>query len=183
MGAGAGEDGEGRVTKPLLDRFWAKVEKDRGCWTWTGGRTTAGYGMIFKGTRPVYAHRLSYEMHRGAIPDGMLVMHSCDHPWCVNPKHLLLGTDMDNKRDSMRKGRHAFGSRNGKAKLSPSTVREIRRRLALGHKQRVIAKALGVVQPLISMVHNGHVWAHVKTTPDTLARIVPAKTSGGKATL
>jgi hypothetical protein len=77
---------------------------------WQGGRDLQGYGQIFvrgqaKPTR-LKAHRVSYELHVGPIPDGMCVCHTCDNPPCLNPEHLWLGTNADNTRDKTEKGRH-----------------------------------------------------------------------------
>lgn len=94
----------------LVLRFWRKVRcpPHTDCWPWTGARWPGGYGQIIrrlKGRwRPDGAHRLSYEIHVGPVPDGMQVCHSCDMPSCVNPGHLFLGTQLDNMRDRYRKG-------------------------------------------------------------------------------
>jgi hypothetical protein len=91
-------------------RFWRFVRKGDGCWEWTGGRTAAGWHGRFavKATRPaviVMAHRFSWELHYGPIPDGMEVCHHCDNPPCGRPDHLFLGTHADNMRDAGNKGR------------------------------------------------------------------------------
>ena len=97
-----------RVLTPLVDRFWARVEKTATCWNWTGARLPKGYGMI--GARSwrdgwQCAHRVSWELHFGAIPDGLHCLHRCDNPPCVNPAHLWLGTNADNAADRDSKGR------------------------------------------------------------------------------
>ncbi len=93
---------------PQIERFWDKVDVRSlaECWLWTAGKFAKGYGAFaYAGHRPGYAHRFSYLLHHGDIPEGALVMHSCDTPACVNPTHLRLGTAGDNARDSVSKGR------------------------------------------------------------------------------
>lgn len=104
----------GKSTSTLSERFFAKFEigEPDECWNWLGSRDK-GYGKISDGVtegghpRPRGAHRVSYEIHKGPIPPGLLVMHSCDNPACVNPAHLSLGTVKDNGIDMARKGRSA----------------------------------------------------------------------------
>ena len=96
--------------RSLYDKFISKVERIPGisCWVWAGmTNATSGYGMLWKvrGKSMQAAHRVSYELHKGPIPEGMLVCHSCDFRLCVNPDHLWLGTDADNMRDMREKGR------------------------------------------------------------------------------
>ena len=81
------------------ERFWAKVGKGPDCWLWLGAPSGAGYGMIKHGGRPQYAHRVSYEVNVGPIPDGMQVDHKCRNRMCVNPKHLRVVTDGENKQN------------------------------------------------------------------------------------
>lgn len=101
----------------LATRFWSKVLKTDGCWLWMGARHPQGYGNIGlpkdeNGRYPIgKAHRVSWELHNGPIPAGLLVMHRCDNPPCVNPDHLFVGTVGDNVRDSASKGRLRPGGR------------------------------------------------------------------------
>jgi hypothetical protein len=94
---------------PLVDRFWRKVGVRKvGCWPWSGSVDKHGYGKINRGARGagnVKAHRLSWELHFGPIPDGLHVLHACDNPNCVNPGHLMVGTQEANAVDMAQKGK------------------------------------------------------------------------------
>ena len=100
------------------ENFWAHVQKMPGedaCWIWTGRRGgTMGYGFT-QTPRPehriVSAHRTAYELCKGKVPDGLCVLHKCDNPPCVNPDHLWLGTQSDNARDMVAKGRSRWARR------------------------------------------------------------------------
>lgn len=122
----------------LAERFEAKYtpEPNSGCWLWTGCRAAFGYGRINaadNGPAQVKnAHRVSWEMNKGEIPDGLCVLHKCDNPACVNPDHLFLGTRRDNVHDMVSKKRNRSGDqrgeRHGGRKLSSEDVRDIRKR-------------------------------------------------------
>lgn len=150
---------------PLAVRFWRHVAKDlSGCWHWTGAKNDRGYGNTTDDTnRPRLVHRLSYEMHRGAIPPGLIVRHSCDARHCVNPDHLVLGTHRDNTRDMYARQRQhtpgAPGERNYNAKLTATSVRDIRQQVASGARQRDVATAFGVCQAQVSSIVRRHSWA------------------------
>lgn len=96
-----------RTKPPLADRFWPRVDTSGGpdaCWEWTRGRDPHGYGR-FATPNSDLAHRASWELHNGPIPAGLNVLHHCDNPPCVNPRHLFLGTQKDNVDDMVAKGR------------------------------------------------------------------------------
>jgi hypothetical protein len=152
---------------PLSERFWAKVRyvgDASSCWEWTAALNEMGYGVIGiggRGTGNVRAHRLSYEMHVGPIPEGMFVCHRCDNPKCVRPSHLFLGTVVDNNADMVAKGRELHGERGPAAKLVEAQVIEARRRRLLGESCRSIGRALGVCHQTISLLTRGMRWKRV----------------------
>lgn len=97
-------------TEPAEIRFWMRVDKSDECWIWTAGRGDHGYGGLKNDEgRSVSAHRFSYELHHGPIPEGMVVCHRCDNPPCVRPDHLFLGSPADNVQDMFQKGRAVSG--------------------------------------------------------------------------
>ncbi|NDC95747.1 HNH endonuclease [bacterium] len=100
--------------KTREELFFSKVLKTESCWIWTGFRFPFGYGNFYIGkNKNISTHRYSYELHKGEIPEGMVVMHTCDNPPCVNPEHLVLGTQGDNLRDMMAKGRKDYSIQSG----------------------------------------------------------------------
>lgn len=102
-------------------RFWSKVRQSDGCWEWTACRTTAGYGKFRLDGQHLGAHRISYLLEYGDIPDGLWVLHDCDNPGCVRPDHLYLGTHADNVRDRVARKRDSYGDRNG-SRLHPERI-------------------------------------------------------------
>ena len=112
----------------LLQRFLNNVSKpngENGCWVWTKSVDKNGYGICrINGIRR--AHRASYALLIGPIPKGLLVLHHCDSPPCVNPKHLWVGTNRDNVDDMLRKKRSLTGEKNTQSKLTEEQILAIR---------------------------------------------------------
>lgn len=153
------------IRRPLLDRFFDKVVfiPEHACWEWDGaGRN--GYGRIqrgAKGSRLEMAHRVSWELHHGPIPEGLFVCHRCDNRSCVNPDHLFLGSGADNMADCKAKDRHSAGERHGRAKITEDQVLEILDLLLDGLPQRKIAKMYGISQRQVLSIKQGEAWGWV----------------------
>jgi len=152
------------LSKTLKQRFWEKVDKTPGhgpdgdCWLWTGAkRGKLGYGLF----STFCAHRVAFTLTKGNIPEGLMLLHSCDNPPCVNPSHLRPGTALQNKRDSIKRKRHAFGERTGNAVLTEKMVLEIRRLRATGLSGLKIAALLKVNYRAVYRVANKEFWKHV----------------------
>jgi hypothetical protein len=140
-----------------------------GCWVWKKHKNNKGYGYPgFKG-KPILAHRLSYLTLVGEIPNNLFVLHTCDNPLCVNPKHLFLGTNQDNMNDKVNKNRQAKGENSGRSKLVQREVDEIRtlysaelaeRAKGRGAQltQRELAKRFRVGGTEINHIVNNKVW-------------------------
>lgn len=135
------------LTVPLEVRFWRFVNKTETCWLWTGAH--GKYGLINEhaSTRTLLAHRVSWELANGPIPDDLFVLHRCDVPLCVRVDHLWLGTAKDNSHDMVAKGRSPrnFGETNGSAKMAWEKVRALRARHAQGGVSfAVLAEEFGI---------------------------------------
>lgn len=129
------------------------VDGATGCWLWTGARNHNGYGIMNYGRKALRAHRVSYQVAKGEIPDGIQVCHSCDTPRCVNPDHLWLGTNKDNALDATSKGRNPIVA------LKPDQVKEIR---ASSENTNVLSRVYGVGWNTIQNVRDGRTYRHIK---------------------
>jgi hypothetical protein len=168
-----------RARRSLSDRFQEKFERGPECWEWTASQHPFGYGLINAGGRssPLLAHRVSWTLNFGEIPDGMHVLHRCDNPPCVRPDHLFLGDHAANMSDMTKKGRNngcwtpdrsvtpeerARGGRVGTAKLTPDLVRELRMLYASGgHTMAELGDRFGIRPCTAFQIISRKTWKHV----------------------
>lgn len=185
---------KGPRPRPLADRFWEKVNQDGPipehcpelgpCWVWTAKLGWGGYGAFFIDGTYHAAHRVSWVLAYGSIPDDLLCLHKCDWRSCIRPDHLFLGSDADNAADRDAKGRtrspgpmnpprgdghwsrlrpeqRARGSGHGRSKLREEQVVEIRRRGANGEEHLAIAQDYGVTRATVSLILERRTWRHL----------------------
>lgn len=144
-------------------RLISKVKPEGNCLIWTGGMGSGGYGTFHFDGKNRSAHRVSYELYKGPIPEGMLVMHSCDNRRCINPDHLSLGTHQQNTADMVMKGRDrkASGALHGLAKLTTEIADEIRRRFIPYDRKNgssALAREFCVSQATVHTLLRGETW-------------------------
>ena len=152
---------------PMEWRFWKRVDKEGlihpvygQCWRWTGHKMKSGYGSFTAGL----AHRYSWLLHCGEVPEGLSVLHHCDNRECVNPGHLFLGTQQDNLADMRSKGHQVRGETQGGSKLTDGQVREIRsryKRYSHKHGSGALAREFGIGEVEIWRIVKRQRWAHV----------------------
>jgi len=133
------------------------------CWLWLGTiRNGFGYGVFSLNGKNEPAHRVSYELYKGPIPDGMFVLHNCDNRVCMNPAHLRLGTQQANMKDKVTRGRSARGEQNGIAKLTEKEVLEIRRLYAKGvYTHAALAELFKVSPKTVFKILKRLTWKHI----------------------
>lgn len=146
-----------------IERFWSRVAigGPDDCWEWQGTRTPQEYGAFSVNGISYVAHRVSWMLANGADPGSFVVRHRCDNPPCVNPSHLLTGTNLENIHDKLERGRQAVGERFSFAKLTAAAVREIRLAASRGEKHADIAIRFGVCEATIQHVARRRTWKHV----------------------
>lgn len=154
---------------PIKERFWRRVEVSGpdDCWNWKYSVVTNGYGNFKFGGKTRTSHRTAFELENGQIPHGMMVCHKCDNRRCCNPKHLFLGTGLDNVRDCINKGRRRkqlFGEKHYSAKLTESQVITILSDYRDNKiKQCELAARYGVSKGAIGGIVRGLRWRHLQT--------------------
>lgn len=152
------------MNEALRNKLFSKVSvSDSGCWNWTGGKSPSGYGVITVNGKTMSTHRLSYALTNGDIPAGMLVMHSCDNPSCINPKHLSAGTQKDNMQDASIRGRcnRPMGEDSAKSKYSEDQVIEAMRMLAEGKTKKQVCEIFGMALSTLTKIRAGSLWPHL----------------------
>lgn len=166
----------GEPTMSISKRLYSHCTENKrsGCWEWTG-TTRCGYGRIVVGSRVdgtrhnESAHRLSYILSFGEIPDGMEVCHKCDNPACINPAHLFLGTKQDNVNDRQKKGRNInfVGEEQPRAKLTKKAVKDARwERAFRGTTFQKLADKYGVCKKTMMNAIAGVTWKCVSYMPE-----------------
>lgn len=170
-----------RKMVPIKERLFSKVSRMRGgCWLWKERTDRKGYGRLGVWKRGMQqAHRVSWEIHFGKIPDGLCVLHKCDVPACVRPDHLFLGTRIDNNIDMRRKcrDRYASGDESGRrkhpelwprgnqihcAKLTEDKVRALRDEYAAGGISFAkLGIKYGIGHTTVENIVKRRKWAHV----------------------
>lgn len=165
------------VTEDILRRFWFFVDKkgEDECWLWMGGcvcpstvkredRDKHVYGAFRIGGDMWRAHRVSFVIHHGPIPDNLQVHHCCDVKLCVNPKHLSCGNHLKNAQEAKERGllRPRIGEKHGKAVMTEKGIAEIRRIYAQGGiSQAKLGKSYGVCKETIRDIIKRRIWKHI----------------------
>jgi DNA-binding XRE family transcriptional regulator len=146
-----------------ITKFWTLYAQDkRGCWRWLGS-TNGHYGRYRYQNHTHIAHRLAYETAKGPIPPGKVVMHLCDNTFCINPKHLNLGTQADNIQDKVLKNRQVQGERCHTSKLTVGQVKAIRGAyVSLNLQQKELADMFGVSKRTMGHIVKGRSWKSAK---------------------
>jgi hypothetical protein len=171
---------DGSLRRTLEERFWSKVDK-RGpdeCWPWLANRTKQGYGRFNIDGHNPRASRVAWMLIHGTVPSDVFVCHSCDNPPCCNPRHLWVGTNLDNILDSVAKGRKkgktglkVRGEANGQAKLTSDIVIEARRRYARRDVSiRELADESDVCISTMARAINNTTWTHANGRARSIRR-------------
>jgi len=138
-----------------------EINHETGCWDWVRSTIGGGYGVITWKRQHIHAHRLSYELINGPIPDGLHVLHSCDNPKCCNPEHLRVGTVKENMQDMRERMRGTLGEKSSKSKLKNEDVIKILGMIEDGLSLAEIARRYSMDSQAISQIKYGKSWRHI----------------------
>lgn len=154
------------LTREDADRFWLLVDirDENECWRWLGGiQKETGYGQFGWAYQGAKAHRISFRLFWGADPFPCLILHTCDHTWCVNPHHMSLGNNLDNSRDMVAKGRSSHGEAHPRAKITYAISRQIKaeyQRYVQGKGSPALAKKYGISHYAVLSIIKDETWQH-----------------------
>ena len=146
----------------IEERFLSKVliAPFQECWTWLGG-LSGGYGHFWNGSKRIMAHRFSYEKYVRKLIDGEQALHHCDNRSCVNPNHLFVGTNLDNVRDKVKKGRQTRGEKSNRGTLKATDIPTIRYMKAQGYTNAMVSEIFKISSGTVSKIANKQIWKHI----------------------
>lgn len=146
----------------MLKKLMGKIKKSEGCWEWQGSVSSGGYGHFPYKNKCYPAHRISWKLFKGEIPENMNVCHKCDNPSCVNPEHLFLGTQRENMKDMFSKNRKDHAQENHpRVKLSKENVLEIRDLIKQGFSQEIICHKFGITNGHVGSIKHRRTWKNL----------------------
>lgn len=157
------------ITERDIKRFYGSYKKGgkAECWEWNKHSPSTKYGQFYIKDVSVRPNRLSYYLHKGKIPTGKIICHTCDNPPCVNPKHLYAGTYRDNTNDAINRGRHKYpgyrGEKNGNNTLKEKEVIKIKKLFEKGEIPSSLARKFNVSRRCIYHIVQGNTWKHLLT--------------------
>ena len=146
------------------DRFKKNILKTSTCWLYTGYIDKAGYGIVWDGKKLQYAHRFSWELENGPIPNGMKILHRCDVRKCVFNEHLFIGTQLENIADCVSKGRNTMGEKHPKAILTEEDVKQLRSLHIPWNRKAsipVLSKRFGISPNTAYQIIYRKIWKHI----------------------
>jgi hypothetical protein len=155
------------ITNEIKKRFWSKTRKRRnGCIDWIAAKSSSGYGFKFD-HKDVGAHRMAWLLTHGEIPIGKIphdncILHKCDNKSCVNPDHLILGSQKENMLDKVSKDRQLKGQKHGNSKLTEFDVKCIRLLYSTGeYLMRELGFTYGVDKSMVNLIVKRKNWSHI----------------------
>lgn len=144
----------------FLNHYSNKINIQEECHIWLGG-LNKGYAVIKLTQKNIKLSRFVYLLYYGAYDETLHVLHTCDNPKCVNPRHLFLGTNLDNVKDKVNKNRHGYGSKHWMHKLTEEDIINIVMRFRNGERQKDLALEYGILKSTMSDICNRKTWKHV----------------------